>query len=103
MGIQNFHKWLISKYPESQIDIQHIKNKCHHLYIDMNFLLHYCSYGININDEKTLFYRITNNITFLINTIIPTKSITLVTDGSPPLAKLITQRKRRKLMARKDG
>jgi hypothetical protein len=103
MGIQNFHKWLISKYPESQIEIQNIKNKCHHLYIDMNFLLHYCSYGININDEKTLFYRITNNITFLINTIMPTNSVTLVTDGSPPLAKLITQRKRRRLMARKDG
>ena len=102
MGIQNFHKWLMSKYPQSQIDINTIKNKHEHLYIDMNFLLHYCSYGINIDDEKTLIQRITNNITFLINTLKPTLSITLVTDGSPPLAKLITQRKRRILMARKD-
>ena len=103
MGIQNFHKWLIAKYPESQIDIINIKNKCNHLYIDMNFLLHYCSYGINIEDDTTLFYRLTTNITFLINKIMPTISLTLVTDGSPPLAKLITQRKRRILMARKDG
>jgi hypothetical protein len=103
MGIQNFHKWLTSKYPQSQIDINTIKNKHEHLYIDMNFLLHYCSYGISIDDEKTLFYRLTANITYLINTLMPTVSVTLVTDGSPPLAKLITQRKRRILMARKDN
>ena len=56
MGIQNFHKWLTSKYPQSQIDISTIKNKHEHLYIDMNFLLHYCSYGISIDDEKTLLF-----------------------------------------------
>jgi len=103
MGIQNFHKWLTSKYPQTQLDISTIKTKHEHLYIDMNFLLHYCSYGININDEKTLFHRLTTNITFLINTLMPTQSVTLVTDGSPPLAKLLTQRKRRILMARKDN
>jgi hypothetical protein len=103
MGIQNFHKWLISKYPESQINNDLITNKHEHLYIDMNFLLHYCSYGICLDNENILFHRLTTNITYIINSLMPKISLTLVTDGSPPLAKLITQRKRRILMARNEN
>jgi hypothetical protein len=102
MGIHNFHKWLTGKYPQSKINKQDLTGQCENMFIDLNFLLHYCSYGINIGDEHTLFHRITNNITFLINMFKPKNSVTLVTDGSPPLAKLITQRKRRILMSRKD-
>lgn len=100
MGIQHFHKWLIHKYPNCQIDLEETMFS-NNLFIDLNFLLHYCLYGTN--NEQMLLQRIMNNIVFLIDSFNPTGSVILVTDGTPPLAKLITQRKRRILISRKDA
>lgn len=98
MGITNFHKWIVQKYPSAKVSLDKVMFT-NNLFIDLNFLLHYCSYGID--NEIVLLQRIMNNITYLIDTFVPITSVVLVTDGSPPLAKLLTQRKRRILMSRK--
>lgn len=95
MGIVNFHKWLLQKYTNLIIKNKEYDN----IYIDINFLLHYSSYGVT--DETMLMKRLCANILLIITTYKPKRSVILVTDGTPPMAKLLLQRKRRIVMTRK--
>ena len=90
MGIQNFNGWLRSSYNNSYVkELQNIDN----LYIDLNCLLHKCGYKVDTSEQviKRLKYNI-NNILKVVN---PSKSIIFASDGVPPLAKTLLQRKRR--------
>jgi len=91
MGIKDFHKNIKSNYPKS------FSNKFlefyDHILIDINFALHYCSYGAK--NEEELFKRLYSFFDYILNDLTPTKSLTVASDGVAPLAKLILQRKRR--------
>jgi len=91
MGIKDYHKWIRDVYSCSISDFW--MDSYEHLYIDINFALHYTCYGTNSTGEimDRLFYFIDN----LIKKFNPTVSVTLADDGAAPMAKLLLQRKRR--------
>ena len=98
MGILNFHKWIKDNYKSS------FKKKWldayDHVYIDINFSLHRCTYGAkNIND---IYRRLFCFIDDVLQTTLPRKSITISADGPAPLSKLLLQRKRRLMKSRND-
>ena len=91
MGIKDFHKWMKSQY------ISAFKTKWlssyDHVYIDLNFALHNCSYKAkNIND---IYERLYIFIDGVLHMTLPRVSLVLGADGPAPLAKLLLQRKRR--------
>lgn len=96
MGILNFNKSIKSKYPNA-FRTSWLQTY-DHIYIDLNFALHYSSYG---TVKKTEIYsRLFKFIENIILELIPTKSIVFACDGSAPLSKLVLQRKRRLNMSR---
>lgn len=96
MGIYKFHKWLRQNYPDS---ISTNLNKYDHIYFDMNACLHLCSY--NSKTEDKLIKNVSNYIKYILFKLSPSKSVTIVSDGSAPMAKLLLQRKRRLEISRK--
>ena len=96
MGIDKFHKCIKENYGGA------FKNEWlkfyDHVYIDINFALHYCSYGARCEDEicKRLFKLLDG----IIQELVPMKTVTLGCDGSAPLSKLVLQRKRRQCISR---
>lgn len=98
MGIKNFHKWTKAEYPSS------FKNKWldiyDHVYIDINYVLHHCSYGIkNKNDIYNKIYQFIDNILLITQ---PYKTVVICGDGPAALAKLVLQRKRRLIQSESD-
>lgn len=91
MGIKNFHKF-IKQYYNKAFNKEWLLTY-DHLYIDVNFSLHHCSYGAKSIEE--IYARLFNFLNSLIQEIVPTKTLTLSSDGSAPLSKLMEQRKRR--------
>ena len=71
-----------------------------HVLIDMNYLLHYCSY--HINDIECIYNKLYHLIDTILNNVVPTKSITFALDGVAPLAKLKLQKQRRKHMIKNN-
>lgn len=91
MGISGFHKIIREKYPQAFDGTG--KNIYEHAYIDINYVLHYCSYKAKTIDE--LYNRIFKFFDIILQEISPTKSVVIAADGAAPLSKLILQRKRR--------
>ena len=96
MGITGFHKCLRENYPTA------FRNRWldsyDHVYIDLNFALHYCSHGaVNI---QHIYEKLFHFFDSVLHETMPRKSLTLASDGSAPLAKLLIQRKRRLTKAR---
>lgn len=91
MGIENFHKWVRDNYPESfnKSFLDHYDN----VYIDLNYALHNCSYGAKTIDD--IYAKLFKFILEVCAQTNPTHTLTLATDGSAPLSKLLLQRKRR--------
>lgn len=91
MGITNFHKLIKQKYNGA------FKKKwlCsyQHVYIDINYVLHYCSYGVKSSDD--VLNRLFTFFDNVLSELIPTSTLNICTDGVAPLAKLLLQRKRR--------
>jgi 5'-3' exonuclease len=91
MGILGFYKWIKETYSEA------FKPKWltsyDHIYIDLNYCLHFCSY--EIKSQQELLTRLFNLIDMILYKTIPTKSVIFSSDGPAPLAKLLLQRKRR--------
>jgi 5'-3' exonuclease len=100
MGIDNFHKWLRTKY-ENCYEIVKKDIKYDHVYIDMNYTLHSTVYGVK--DIDSLFEKIAFFLNNALAKIVPTKSITFATDGPAAYAKLVLQRKRRLKMIRSEN
>lgn len=97
MGIKDFHKNIKELYPEA-FNVKWL-DSYDHVYIDLNYLLHYCSYSSNsVDDIMTKIYSL---IDIILHETCPTKSITFTTDGSAPLSKLLVQRKRRQTISTK--
>lgn len=91
MGIENFHSWLRGVYfraikPCNQYHYEHV-------YIDLNFMLHrVIPY---VSSEQELFDGVMNSITTIVQSNVPTKTLTLAADGSASYAKIMLQKKRR--------
>jgi 5'-3' exonuclease len=92
MGIDGFHKWIDKSYPNAYININN-DNIFHHMYIDLNYLLHLCHY--NSNDEVHLLNKMGITILDMCMKIQPCISLNLFCDGTAPFAKMVLQRERR--------
>ena len=95
MGITNFHKWLRETYKPCIKDkwLDYYDN----VYIDLNFVLHYCYYGSKTQDE--IYEKLFVFIKDILELTQPTKTVVFAADGSASLSKLLLQRKRRLQMS----
>lgn len=91
MGIGNFYKSLRHHY--SGAFCNKWLNFYNHVYVDINFALHYCSYNAQSTDE--IYIRLFKFLDNMLHELVPTKTLTIGSDGSAPLSKLLLQRKRR--------
>lgn len=99
MGINNYHSWLRKKFPKLIFPISDSSSyQTNNLYIDLNFCLHFCAYGVGTIPE--LYKKLMGFINYIILYVNPDKSITLTADGAATYAKLNLQRKRRQTMIR---
>lgn len=99
MGIKDFHKSIKEYYPKAfKRNWLYVYD---HIYIDINFALHNCSYGAKSEDE--IFARLLKFFENIFKETIPVKSITVGADGVAPLAKLLLQRKRRLTISKNDA
>lgn len=91
MGIKDYHKWMKETHPSA------FKNKWlnyyDHLYIDINFALHYSHWGTK--NQNQILFRFFSFIEKVVLLTGPKKSINIANDGAAPIAKLLLQRERR--------
>jgi 5'-3' exonuclease len=95
MGITGFNAHITKSYPTAYIQQSNL-NKCiyfDHIYIDLNYLLHICSY--KSNNSKQIISKVEYHIKNICSKYIPTRSLNLCSDGVAPFAKLFVQRERR--------
>lgn len=98
MGIKDYHKWMRENHPNAFKN--HWLNTYDHMYIDINFALHYCSYGTQ--NQGQILGKFFNFLDKIILQTYPTKSITIANDGPAPIAKLLLQRERRCNISNKE-
>lgn len=98
MGIQNFNGWLKSTYGNAYISKQQL-GSIDNLHIDLNCLLHKCVYQANTSNQ--VVKRLSYNIKNILDIVNPQKTLVLASDGVPPLAKTLLQRKRRNMSSKK--
>lgn len=91
MGITNFYKEIKLKYPDAFFSI--FDEIFEFLYIDLNCILHKCTYNCENIDE--IIKKITYTIFEICKKSQPTKCLYLFCDGTSPFAKLLLQRERR--------
>lgn len=91
MGITNFHKMIKENY--SNAFQKKWLDNYDNVYVDLNYVLHYCSYSSHSEDD--VFTKLYAFFDCILAELIPTKSLTICSDGVAPLAKLILQRQRR--------
>lgn len=94
MGIPGFTRWLLSSFPE----IVRIQSTRHaeiydHVAFDLNQFLHQA--GRRATSRQALALSLFRELDQILKNCIPRKSIFFAFDGPGPLAKLVTQRKRR--------
>lgn len=92
MGIINFNKWLLERYPGCFLRPYH-KRSYDYIYLDVNHLLHNAINGAKSEAHfiKNLNYR----LDMIFNNYVATRKIVLAVDGTAPYSKVVTQRKRR--------
>lgn len=94
MGIPGFQKWLSDTFPAS-VDVKPItvRDGYNHVAFDMNQMCHLAARrSSNMDTLVRLLFRDIDNT---LKVCIPKRSIFFAFDGPAPLAKLLTQRKRR--------
>jgi hypothetical protein len=102
MGITGFYQFLQENVPKAfyivnggtngQVN-QETNIYFDHIYFDLNYLLHQCSY--NSDSIDFTLRKVETMIRDICQKFNPLKSIDLCADGSAPLAKLLLQRERR--------
>lgn len=96
MGITGYHKWMKQTHPGAFKDKW--LDTYDHLYIDLNFALHWAHYGAKTTGA--ILGKLFAFLDKIIFKVYPTKSITIANDGPAPIAKLLLQRSRRSGAAR---
>jgi 5'-3' exonuclease len=97
MGITGFYSWITENYKDS-LKISKGDQFYNHIYIDLNYLLHMCTYN-----SPTINATVTKIQTMIIDICgkhHALETINICCDGSAPLAKLLLQRSRRLQEAR---
>lgn len=98
MGIKDYHKWMKENHPSA---FQHKWLDFYdHIYIDINFALHYSYYGTK--NQNQILYKFFSFIEKIMLLMHPRKTITIANDGAAPIAKLLLQRERRANSCRCD-
>jgi hypothetical protein len=93
-GIAGFQRWFISQFPEAVINVYDGDGDTFdHVAFDMNGLLHSACLKAKTLEHAVL--RVFRELDATLRILEPRKSIVLAFDGPGPLAKLLTQRKRR--------
>ncbi|PNH02366.1 hypothetical protein TSOC_011661 [Tetrabaena socialis] len=93
MGIPGFNVWFAGEHKNAYVPLG--KVRVDHLYIDLNSVLHnVMRKAKNHNHFHKLLHKRLHGI---LDATCPTKSVMLAVDGPAPLAKLLTQRDRRKV------
>ncbi|PNH06347.1 5'-3' exoribonuclease 1 [Tetrabaena socialis] len=96
MGIPGFNVWFAGEHKNAYVPLG--KVRVDHLYIDLNSVLHnVMRKAKNHNHFHKLLHKRLHGI---LDATCPTKSVMLAVDGPAPLAKLLTQRDRRKKTGR---
>ena len=94
MGITGFYQFLQENVPKAFYVVNGETNiYFDHIYFDLNYLLHQCSYNSDSTDST--LKKVETMIKDYCQKFNPLKSIDLCADGSAPLAKLLLQRERR--------
>jgi XRN 5'-3' exonuclease N-terminus len=94
MGIAGFSKWLLGSFPECAVVVPSRSSDSYcHVMFDMNQLCHQAARRAhNLETFAKLLFR---EIDATLRNCVPTKSIYFAFDGPAPVAKLLTQRRRR--------
>ena len=93
-GIAGFQRWFTSEFPEAVINVYDGDGDTFdHVAFDMNGLLHSACLKAKTIEHAVL--RIFRELDATLRVLQPRKSVVLAFDGPGPLAKLLTQRKRR--------
>ena len=95
MGIEGFHSFIEKDYPEAYHNINTTTQLYHHVYIDLNYILHLCHF--NSNDEVHLINKMSLLILDICAKTQPVISLNLYCDGTAPFAKMVIQRERRSI------
>ena len=110
MGISNFHTWVDARFDAAQAVDPKAVIATDHLLIDLNSLVH--GAARKAKNDREAVKRCVQKLDGLLHparpgaTFRPRLSVGLFSDGPAPLAKLVTQRKRRlagRCAARADG
>lgn len=98
MGIEGFNTWFHSVHANAYVRLH--DTRVDHLYIDMNSVLHVViRKATNVKQFHRLLHR---HLELLIKGVKPRKTVMMAVDGPAPLAKLLTQRSRRKAQSMKE-
>ena len=98
MGINNFALWIREQYPEILVSIK--KNNIYdYIYIDINYLLHNSIYLSK--NEYEFIKKLYNQLDLIFCNFIATKKVLFALDGPGSFAKILLQRKRRKIISNK--
>uniref|UniRef100_A0A061RAX5 5'-3' exoribonuclease 1 n=1 Tax=Tetraselmis sp. GSL018 TaxID=582737 RepID=A0A061RAX5_9CHLO len=99
MGINGFHKWIRATYPDSYVRFGIVQ--VDHLYIDVSSLFHTV---VRASRNKRDFYvKLNFKLQQILGFCRPKRSVVFGMDGPAPLAKLVTQRRRRLKEAQRTG
>jgi 5'-3' exonuclease len=95
MGITGFYQFIQENVPNAFVNISEITNGIFfdHIYIDLNYLLHHCSY--NSDSLVMTLKKVEVIIKDICQKFNPLSTLHLCADGSAPLAKILLQRERR--------
>ncbi|KAK9848328.1 hypothetical protein WJX84_003714 [Apatococcus fuscideae] len=100
MGVAGFGAWFSKEYKGAYVSAQ--PRKVDHVYVDTAGFLHNAYRQASKGSVARFYVRLFGLLDRLFLVCIPTKSIMIALDGPAPLAKLLTQRARRRHQVRKD-
>ena len=93
-GIAGFQRWFVAEFPEAVINVYDGDGDTFdHVAFDMNGLVHSACLKAKTIEHAVL--RVFRELDATLRVLQPRKSVVLAFDGPGPLAKLLTQRKRR--------
>jgi hypothetical protein len=101
MGIAGFQRWFLETFPSTATVIteETIPEKFDHVLFDLNQLIHLAARVARNRDQ--FFIRLYKWLDKVLRLCVPRETVLIAFDGPAPLAKLVTQKRRRVMEARK--
>jgi hypothetical protein len=101
MGIAGFQRWYLENFPSTVVTVTGESAPEHfdHVLFDLNQLIHLAARVARNRDQ--FFIRLFRWLDNILRLCVPKKSVFIAFDGPAPLAKLVTQKRRRVLESRK--